>query len=125
MIMHKTEHIDHGRHGHDLLGRMSRFILDKVVEPIRRECRRRATERELLELDNRTLKDIGCHRCEIGRGIYRLLDVDVVADRPPGPRADGAKADRAGIVSRCAVPVAVAVILISSGAPIWAAGLSG
>jgi uncharacterized protein YjiS (DUF1127 family) len=61
---------------------ISRRLLGTVVGGIRREIRRQSVERALDKLDDRTLRDIGIHRSEIGAIARRYA----FEDPPPEPR---------------------------------------
>lgn len=62
MTMMTELHVDRPRRG---LTRLAFEVLKRQVEGIRREMRLRRNRRQLREMPDRILKDIGIARCEI------------------------------------------------------------
>jgi uncharacterized protein YjiS (DUF1127 family) len=75
-------------------------VRDAVIEPVRRNLRRRASERALSELDDRTLRDIGLMRSDVHAVARGLLSVDGLARRPTDARSEACR-PVSGEASRC------------------------
>jgi hypothetical protein len=93
------------------LGRLGRLIQDKVLAPIRREIRRRAGERELQALDERTLRDLGLQRWETSRAVYGLIDEHPRTDPSRGTGMD-AERDGASDVASHRLRSTVAILAV-------------
>jgi uncharacterized protein YjiS (DUF1127 family) len=81
-------------HGNDQhVAGLRQFIRDAVIEPVRRRLRRRASERALIDLDDRTLRDIGLMRSDAHAVARGLLSMDALTCGPTDARSEARRPD--------------------------------
>jgi uncharacterized protein YjiS (DUF1127 family) len=70
---------------------LRQLIRDAVIQPVRRSLRRRACERALSGLDDRTLRDIGLMRSDVHAVARGLLSMDALTRGPTDARSEACR----------------------------------